>query len=50
METDASDHTTTAVLSQKNGSLTFMSKKMTATEQNYGITEKEMLTIIQEIK
>ena len=50
METDASDHTTAAVLSQENGPLAFMSKKMTAAEQNYGITEKEMLAIVQGIK
>ena len=46
METDVSDHTTAVVLLQKNESLTFMSKKMIVTEQNYGITEKEMLTIV----
>ena len=50
MKTNTSDYTTVIVLLQKNESLIFMSKKMTAIEQNYGITKKEILTIIQEIK
>ena len=54
IETDASDHTTAAVIFQKiEGGLQllgFMSKKMTSAEQNYTITEKEMLAIIQAVK
>ena len=54
IKTDASDHTTAAVISQKiEGGLQplgFMSKKMTSAEQNYTITEKEMLAIIQAVK
>ena len=54
IETDASDHTTAAVISQEvEGGLQplgFMSKKMTSAEQNYTITKKEMLAIIQAVK
>ena len=54
IETDASDHTTVAMISQEvEGGLQplgFMSKKMTSAEQNYTITEKEMLAIIQAVK
>ena len=54
IKTDASDHPTTAVISQEiEGGLQplgFMSKKMTSAEQNYTITEKEMLAIIQAVK
>ena len=46
MKTDVSNYMTTIILSQKNESLTFMLKKMTVTEQNYEITEKEILTIV----
>jgi RNase H-like domain found in reverse transcriptase len=46
METDASDHTTAVVLTQEGELLAFMSKKMNAAEQNYTITEKEMMAII----
>ena len=46
METDVSDHITITVLLQKNGLLTFMSKKIIATEQNYEITKKKILIII----
>ena len=50
IEINASDHTTAAVIFQKiEGGLQplgFMSKKMTSAEQNYTITEKEMLAII----
>ena len=54
IETDASDHTTAAVISQEiEGGLQpleFMSKKMTSAEQNCTITKKEMLAIIQTVK
>ena len=54
IETNASDHTTAAVISQEiEGGLQplgFMSKKMTSAKQNYTITEKELLAIIQAVK
>ena len=54
IKTDASDHTIAAVTSQEiEGGLQplgFMSKKMTNAKQNYTITEKEMLAIIQAVK
>jgi RNase H-like domain found in reverse transcriptase len=49
MKTNASNYTTAAVLTQRRKPLTFMSKKMNAAEQNYTITEKEMMAIIQGI-
>ena len=54
IKTNASDHTTTAIISQEIEEglqpLGFMSKKMTSAEQNYTITKKEMLAIIQAVK
>ena len=54
IKTNASDHTTAAVISQEiEGGLQplgFMSKKMTSAEQNYTIFKKEMLAIIQAVK
>ena len=54
IKTNASDHTTAAIISQEiEGGLQplrFMSKKMTSAEQNYTIIEKEMLAIIQAVK
>ena len=54
IKTDAFDHTTAAVIFQEiEGGLQFlgfMSKKMTSAKQNYTITEKEMLAIIQAVK
>ena len=54
IKTNASDHTTAAVISQEiEGGLQplgFMSKKITSAKQNYTITKKEMLAIIQVVK
>lgn len=50
IETDTSDHITAEVASQERQSLKFISKKMNSAEQNYMITEKEMLVIIQVVK
>ena len=54
IKTNASDHTTAAIISQEIEKrlqpLGFMSRKMTSAEQNYTITEKEMLAIIQAVK
>ena len=46
MKTNVLNYTIAVVLLQKNGLLVFMFKKMTITEQNYKITEKEMLIIV----
>ena len=50
IKTDASDHTTAAIIFQEiEGGLQplgFISKKMTSAEQNYTITKKKMLAII----
>ena len=54
IKTNASDHTTAAMISQEIEEelqpLGFMSKKMTSAKQNYTITEKEMVAIIQAVK
>ena len=54
IKTNAFNHTTAAIISQEiEGGLQplgFMSKKMTSAEQNYTITKKEMLAIIQAVK
>ena len=54
IKTNASNHTTAAVISPETERrlqpLGFMSKKMTSAEQNYTITEKKMLAIIQAVK
>ena len=54
IETNASNHKTAAVISQKiEGGLQplgFISKKMTNAERNYTKTKKKMLAIIQAVK
>ena len=54
IKTNASDHTTAAVISQEiEGRLQplgFMSKEITSAEQNYIKSKKEMLAIIQAVK
>ena len=54
IKTNVSNHTTAVMIFQKNEGglqpLGFMSKKMTSAEQNYTITKKEMLAIIQAVK
>lgn len=50
IDTDISDHITAGTLSQKEQSVKFISYKMNATEQNYTITEKEILVMMQAIK
>jgi hypothetical protein len=52
METDASNYAYSAILLQKqpNGQhhmISFMSKSMNLVEQNYGIPNKEALTIVK---
>ena len=55
IETDASDHTIRGVLMQEDSEgrqrpLGYMSKIMNPVEQNYTISEKEMLAVIQTVK
>lgn len=50
IETDVSDYTTAEILSQEKQSVEFISHKMNKTEQNYIITEKEILAVIQVVK
>ena len=50
IETDALDHITETTLLQEGEPIAFMSKIMNQAEQNYGVTEKEMLVIIQAVK
>ena len=54
IKSDAFDHTTAAIIFPEiEGGLQhlgFMSKKMTSAEQNYTITKKKMLAIIQAVK
>lgn len=46
LTTDASDYAIGAVLSQGNKPITFISRTLTKTEEDYGTNEKEMLAII----
>lgn len=50
IETDASDYTTAGVIMQDQQPVEFISHKMNKAEQNYTITEKEMLAVIQAVK
>ncbi len=50
LHTDASDLQMGAVLKQGNKTLAFFSKKLTKTQQNYGVGEKEMLSIVTALK
>jgi RNase H-like domain found in reverse transcriptase len=49
MEIDASNYTTAAVLIQEGEPLVFILKKINTAEQNYTITEKEIMAIIQRV-
>lgn len=46
LTTDASNHAIGAVLSQDNKPITFLSRTLSNTEENYATNEKEMLAII----
>lgn len=46
LTTDASDYAIGAVLSQDNRPITFLSRTLNETEENYATNEKEMLAII----
>lgn len=48
--TDASDRQLGAVLQQGAKTLAFFSKKLTPTQQRYGVGEKEMLSIVEALK
>ena len=45
--TDASDLQLGAILKQGNKTLAFFSKKLTSPQRNYGVGEKEMLSVIE---
>lgn len=46
LTTDASNHAIGAVLSQENRPITFISRSLNKTEENYAANEREMLAII----
>lgn len=50
IKTDTSDHTTAEMASQDGQLLEFISKKMNQAEQNYTISKKKMMAIIQAVK
>ena len=48
--TDASDYQLGAMLKQGNNTLAFFSKKLNAAQKNYGVGEKEMLSVVEALK
>lgn len=50
IQTDVSDHMITGIMSQDEQSLDFISQKINPVEQNYTISEKEIIAVIQAIK
>jgi transposase InsO family protein len=55
LHTDASGYAVAAVLSQQQGDgsvrpVAYYSRKMTAAEKNYGITDKELLAIVEAVR
>ena len=48
--TDASDLQLGAILKQGDKTLAFFSKKLTSPQRNYGVGEKEMLSVIEALK
>lgn len=49
IKTNVSDHITAGIASQERQSLEFISKKMNSVEQNYTISKKKMMTIVQAV-
>ena len=50
IHSDASDHQLGAILSQDGKPLSFFSRKLTAPQKNYTVTEKELLAIVEGLK
>lgn len=50
IETDTSDHIMAEMLSQDRQLLELIFRKMNLTEQNYTISEKEIMTVVQTVK
>lgn len=50
IEMNVLDHTMTGILLQEGSLMKFILYKMNKTEQNYRITKKEMLAVIQAIQ
>lgn len=50
LKTDASNRQIGAVLKQGDKTLAFFSKKLTPTQLNYGVGEKEMLSVVEALK
>ena len=50
IHTDASDYQLGSVVSQDNKPITFFSRKLNKAQQNYTVTEKELLAIVETLK
>ena len=50
LHTDASDKQLGSFISQNNKPVSFFSRKLSNTQRNYNMTEKELLTIVECLK
>ena len=50
IHTDASDYQLGAVISQNNEPIAFFSRKLTKSQRNFVVTEKELLAIVETLK